>query len=78
MQEERQWWTFTFGCGQVNAGKCVKIYGTYSEARSLMFMKYGDKWAFQYSQAEWEDNVNSPDRWWPVEETLEEMSYEPK
>lgn len=50
-------WIFTFGCGQENAGKYVKIHGTYSSARERMFERFGDKWAFQYTAEEY---FNSP------------------
>ena len=51
-----QTWYFTFGCGQENAGKYVKIKGTYESARQKMFDRFGDKWAFQYSENEWKNN----------------------
>lgn len=53
MTEERRWWIFTFGCGQEHAGFYVKFFGTYSEAREKMFEHFGDKWAFQYSEEQW-------------------------
>lgn len=71
MTEEKQWWIFTFGCGQRHEGKYVKIYGTYSEARNKMFDKYGKEWGFQHSEKEWESFKNDPNRWWPMEEELE-------
>ncbi len=49
-----QWWYFTFGYGQKNAGHYVKFYGTYAEARDKMIEKYGLAWAFQYSEEEWD------------------------
>lgn len=49
----KQYWIFTFGCGQEHEGKYVKIWGTFGEAREKMFEKYGDKWAFQYTEKEW-------------------------
>lgn len=51
--EEMQWYIFTFGSGQKYAGHYVKFFGTYNTAREQMVMQYGDKWAFQYSQREW-------------------------
>lgn len=71
MTEERQWWVFTFGCGQEYEGKYVKIRGTFSEARRKMLDKYGKEWGFQYSENEWESYKNDPNRWWPMEEELE-------
>lgn len=53
MIDEPQWYYFTFGFGQENAGHYVKIYGTYGEAREKMFERYGSKWAFQYSEEQW-------------------------
>ena len=55
--DKREYWIFTFGYGQDHGGRFVKIYGSYGEARHKMFIKYGDKWAFQYSASEWEDWV---------------------
>ena len=48
-----EWYYFTFGVGQPHAGKFVKIRGTFEESRQKMFDKYGDRWAFQYSEVEW-------------------------
>ena len=54
--EERQNWIFTFGYGMKNAGHYVKIYGTYGEARNEMFRRYGDNWAFQYTEKQFNGN----------------------
>lgn len=63
---------FTFGCGQPNAGKYVKIYGTYEQARKKMFARYGRRWAFQYSADEWADWVIRANHFGiPVETELE-------
>lgn len=48
-----EYYIFTFGQGQEHAGKYVKIYGSYNDARDKMFDRYDDKWAFQYSAEEW-------------------------
>ena len=53
--EEKQWWTFTFGCGQEYEGMYVKIYGTFDSTRNTMFERYGSEWAFQYNEKEWKD-----------------------
>lgn len=56
--KDKQWYIFTFGSGQPHAGEYVRIYGTYGSARDKMFEKYGDRWAFQYTEEgwkEWED-----------------------
>jgi hypothetical protein len=54
MDDKKEWWVFTFGCGHTYAGYYVKIKGTYAEARRKMCKKYGIKWAFQYSLEEWQ------------------------
>lgn len=59
-EKEKQYWIFTFGCGQKGAGTAVKIAGTYGEAREKMCNKYGNKWAFQYSEEEWNEYQNDP------------------
>ena len=51
--QNNEYWIFTFGCGQLNSGKYVKVYGSYEEARRKMFAKYGNMWAFQYSAEKW-------------------------
>lgn len=46
---------FTFGCGQANAGKCQPIFAnTMREARAEMEKQYGLKWAFGYTEEDWE------------------------
>lgn len=69
--EEKQIWRFTFGCGQLHAGYCQPILGTFSTARNKMFEMYGDAWCFQYSENEWERIKNDPKRFWPMEKDLE-------
>ena len=53
--QKKDWYYFTFGCGQEHEGHYVKIYGTYSEARRKMLDRYGEKWGFQYSEKEWKE-----------------------
>lgn len=53
MNDKEQYWYFTFGYGHENAGYCVKIKGSYGEARQKMFDRFGDQWCFQYSEEEW-------------------------
>lgn len=65
------YYIFTFGCGQLHAGKAVKIAGNFKEARQKMFAKYGPRWAFQYSEEQWNKFLNDPDRCWPIEEIME-------
>lgn len=64
-------WVCTFGWGQTNAGCCVRITGTYSEARQKMFDIYGDKWAFQYPAEEWDSWKQDPNRAWYMEKEIE-------
>ena len=52
---KKEVWIFTFGIGHENAGHYVKIEGTYESARQKMFDRFGDKWAFQYSEKEWKN-----------------------
>lgn len=66
-----EWWIFTFGCGQENAGKYVKIRGTFQEARAKMFEKYGEEWAFQYSEKNWEEMKADKTRMYRMETELE-------
>ena len=69
--KDEKWWYFTFGVNQPNAGKYVKIYGTYNAARNLMFDKFGDKWAFQYPEKEWKRMKKDKNRSYPLETELE-------
>lgn len=66
-----QYWIFTFGAGQEHGGKYVRIKGTYGEAREKMCNKYGNKWAFQYPEEEWNEYKNNPNRDWEMETELE-------
>lgn len=52
---EDEYWYFTFGANQEHAGHYVRIRGTFAEARAEMFARYGNRWAFQYSEQEWLD-----------------------
>lgn len=74
MNSPSEWkeWVFTFGCGQPNAGKFVRISGTFNEAREEMFRRYGSAWAFQYSAEEWDEWQKDPDRVWCMEKELKE------
>ena len=56
-QTELKKFYFTFGCGQDNAGYCQPIYAKdYETARKRMFGIHGAKWAFQYTEEQWEEN----------------------
>ena len=66
-----KWWIFTFGYGQKYEGHYVKINGTFGEAREKMFDKYGEEWAFQYSEEQWNDWLNTKPKWIPEESLLE-------
>lgn len=57
--DKKEYWIFTFGCGQPHYGFYVKIYGSYVEARKKMVEKYGTKWAFQHSAEEWAEWENT-------------------
>lgn len=59
---EKQYWIFTFGYGQKHQGHYVKIYGTYTEARIEMIKRYGNQFAFQYSEDEWNTFVNEAEQ----------------
>lgn len=63
-------WIFTFGCGQPLAGKCVRILGTYAQAREKMCSVFGDKWAFQYSAEEWDKFKHDITKNWNMEEEI--------
>lgn len=72
MQNEKEYWIFTFGYNQPNAGKYVKVYGSYGEARKKMMAKHGVMWAFQYSAEKWRDWVKRAEQaGMPVETELE-------
>lgn len=45
----------TFGLGHPQAGRVQPIVAeNATEALRAMFKKYGNRWAFQYTQKEWE------------------------
>lgn len=47
---------FTFGNGHEHENKYVVIEtDDYEEAREEMFSRFGNKWAFQYTEDEWTD-----------------------
>jgi len=53
MDEQEQWWYFTFGYGQEHGPNgYAKFWGTFSSARTAMQAQYGAKWAFQHSSEE--------------------------
>lgn len=66
-----EYWFFTFGSGQEHEGKYVKIRGTWAYAREEMYRRYANRWAFQYSEKEWKDMENDPERYWSMETELE-------
>lgn len=71
VEEKEQTWRFTFGCGHTLANHCQPIIGTFASAREKMFELYGENWCAQYSEEEWENIRNMPDRFWRMEEDLE-------
>jgi hypothetical protein len=46
----KQTWYFTFGSGQEYPDRYVKFTGGFNEARKKMFRRFGNRWAFQYSE----------------------------
>ena len=70
MMSNRKNWIFTFGYGQPNAGHYVKIFGTIGEAREEMMSRFGTKWAFQYSEEEWNEYVEEFKGKVPIEKEL--------
>lgn len=63
-------WIFTFGIGQEYGGYCVRIKGSYIEARKKMMERYGTNWAFQYSATEWDEWKKDPLRAWHMEKEM--------
>ena len=63
-------WIFTFGYGQPCGGKCVRLQGTFSEARQKMCEYFGSSWGFQYSADEWEEMKYDPNRVYIMEEEI--------
>ena len=64
-------WVFTFGSGQYPFNsKCVRIHGTYGDARKKMFDLVGSKWGFQYSAEQWDEMKNDKSRIYPLEEEI--------
>lgn len=60
-------WYFTFGKGMFLedvslANRVVEIEAnSYGEAREIMISWFGDKWAFQYDEDEWEELIGKFD-----------------
>ena len=53
MNEQEQWWYFTFGYGQKHGPKgYAKYWGTHASARTAMIVQHGIKWSFQYPSKE--------------------------
>jgi len=71
MIDKNNEWIFTFGCGQPNEGCCVRLKGTYGEARKQMVDLFGNRWAFQYSAEEWDAWKKDPNRAWYMEREIE-------
>lgn len=67
---KKQEWIFTFCCGGEYGGKCVRIAGTYEEARSEMIARFGTKWAFQYPAEEWDEWKKDPEKAWYLEKEV--------
>ena len=73
--EEKKYWIFTFGSGQLYEGYFVKIFGTFYEARSKMFELFGREWSFQYSEEEWDEWLKSKPEWIPAEKEFHIPEY---
>ncbi len=72
IKEHDEYWIFTFlNDGTWRAGKCIKIKGSYSEARDKMIYRYGTYFGFQYSEKEWEEKWNDPNRYYAMEDIVE-------
>lgn len=70
MKEQK--WVFTFGFGHEHVDKYVVFSGSYGEAREKMFEKFGSRWAFQYSEEEWQKWVEECKKTgYPVETQME-------
>ncbi len=61
---------FTFGSGQPLAGYCVRVPGSYGEARAKMIEKYGLEWAFQYPADQWDEWRKDSQRAWLMEREI--------
>ena len=70
---DSQQWIFTFGVGQKNEGCCVRVNGTFDEARAKMMFRYGKEWSFQYDAAKWDEWKKDPDRAWTLEREIDEF-----
>lgn len=70
-KEKEDYYIFTFGYSQKHQGHYVKIKGTYGSAREKMVEQYGNEWAFQYSEAEWQDWLDRKPDYIPAEKLLE-------
>ena len=49
---------FTFGLSNPCAGHFVRIEGSYMTARAKMIELFKDRWAFQYSDEEWDAYID--------------------
>lgn len=65
-----EWYIFTFGCGQQNEGRYVRVRGSYWEARQKMVERYGLNWAFQYSEEQWNTWLKEKPFYIPAETEL--------
>lgn len=74
MSEKEQWYIFTFGSNHKYAGTYVRIYGTRELARKKMFEKYGNQWAFQYTEEQWNTWIEEKPSFMESEVLLEEYT----
>jgi len=64
---------FTFGSGQKHEGHFVRITGTdRNDCRRQMFERFGNEWAFCYTEEEWEKWKREKPFYVPLETELVE------
>ena len=58
-EETEETWVFTFAWGSTKRKNYVRIPGDFDSARDKMMSVYGKKWAFQYTEKEFEHQVEA-------------------
>ena len=63
---------FTFGCGQINGGRCQPIFApNMKTARTEMVEQYGTAWSMAYTEEEWETaKQRAKERGYPIEKEM--------
>jgi hypothetical protein len=68
---------FTFGCGQENEGYVQPIIASsYGKAREKMVEMHGARWAFQYSEEQWNEMLADKNRCFELEKELPTITKE--